>query len=446
MPASTIPPVTDQTQGRADDGGGMAGIEDPGKEFRAAQGIPIIPSLDGFRAFAILGIVALHLAGAYLTPLSSTERLITYGILPNFVDILFILSGFVVFLPTVARHGDFGRVGPYAIRRAARLMPAFWLAIVVTVALILLWPASPAPAFPSASSLGLHAIAMHQPAGFLDADFVTGLGINGPMWTLSLEVTFYLLLPLIASLYFRHPLIGLALACLITVGWKVGAENIADVARFLGFEPSAERLTAARLSAMGQFPAWAFHFGLGMTAAWALVRLRERRAPEWLAKRAAWVQAGALLALVPLLYQFGTFAETGNPLAPTIARTDILLTLAIPAAIAAFMLATALAPRRLQAPFAAPRVRRLGDISYGIYLIHFPAILFVGALIGTSDSGLADALTHFWILALIVIVISVAYGYLSGRYLEQPIRRWAHRFGRRAEKAPPPSEPAPISS
>jgi peptidoglycan/LPS O-acetylase OafA/YrhL len=29
--------------------------------------------------------------------------------------------------------------------------------------------------------------------------------------------------------------------------------------------------------------------------------------------------------------------------------------------------------------------------------------------------------------------LAVAYGYLSGRFLEQPIRRWAHRFGRRAQ-------------
>ena len=44
--------------------------------------------------------------------------------------ILFVVSGFVLFLPTAARGGDFGDVGAYALRRAARLIPAYyWLCL-----------------------------------------------------------------------------------------------------------------------------------------------------------------------------------------------------------------------------------------------------------------------------------------------------------------------------
>ena len=39
----------------------------------------------------------------------------------------------------------------------------------------------------------------------------------------------------------------------------------------------------------------------------------------------------------------------------------------------------------------------------------------------------------FALWAAIVFPTSLAYGYLSARFLEQPIRRWAHRFGRKGQ-------------
>ena len=36
------------------------GLLDPGKEARSRIGIPVVPAFDGFRAFAILGVVLLH--------------------------------------------------------------------------------------------------------------------------------------------------------------------------------------------------------------------------------------------------------------------------------------------------------------------------------------------------------------------------------------------------
>ena len=417
---------------------------DPGKEARAAAGLPIVPALDGFRAMAIFSIVLLHLIGVFVNPGGDVARILTYGPLPNAVDILFILSGFVVFLPTVARGGEFGPVGGYAIRRAARLLPAYWLAIGLVVAMIAIWPTAQTPTMPSPMEIGAHVMGLQVPVHFFDQDFLLGLGIDGPLWTLSLEVTFYLLLPLVAGAYFRHPFIGLAIAAAITIGWKLGAENLGDIVTALGFAPSPERLNFTQFAAYGQFPSFAVQFGLGMTAAWLLVKLPERVGPELLARGAVWVQAISLIALVPLLWLFGRFAIDGAALAPTQARGDILLTLAIPVAIAAFMLATAFAPRRLQMPFALPAARSLGDIGYGVYLMHFPLILFYTALASKLSDGAFGVLTSFWVGAPVLLALSIGYGYLSGRYLEQPIRRWAHRYGYRGQAglAPRAERPA----
>lgn len=405
---------------------------DPGKEARAAEGVPIIPALDGFRALAIYAIVVLHLIGVFVNPEGNFGRILTYGPLPNAVDVLFIISGFVVFLPAVARGGRFGAIGAYAVRRAARLLPAFWVAIGLVVLMIAVWPASPAPTMPSLAEIGAHVTGLHVPVHFFDQDFLLGLGIDGPLWTLSLEVTFYLLLPLVAGVYYRHPFAGLLIAVAISVGWKVGAENLGEIAGALGLAPSPERLAFTQSAAYSQFPAFTAQFALGMTAAWLVVKLPDKVPEALLRRRAAQVQALSALALIPLFYLFGLFAREAAALAPTQARGEILLTLAIPLALTTFMLATALAPPRMQIPFALPFARSLGDISYGAYLMHFPLILFYVALVASLPEGAFDVLTSIWVGGPIVLAASIGYGYLSGIYLERPIRRWAHRYGRRA--------------
>jgi peptidoglycan/LPS O-acetylase OafA/YrhL len=45
-----------------------------------------------------------------------------------------------------------------------------------------------------------------------------------------------------------------------------------------------------------------------------------------------------------------------------------------------------------------------------------------------SQDGSAG-ITTAWIA--IVFGVSISYAYLSARLLERPVRRWAHRFGRR---------------
>lgn len=417
---------------------------DAGKESRAAQGLPIVPALDGFRALAIFAIVFLHLISVFLNPTSSTGEILTYGPLPNAVDVLFIISGFVVFLPTVARGGDFGPVIPYAIRRAARLIPAYWVAIALVLLLIAIWPTSPGPVMPGATDIGVHVLGLQVPVHFFDTDSNLGLSIDGPLWTLSLEVTFYVLLPLIATWYFRHPFVGLGAAVLVTVGWKLGAENMRTISDALGFAPSPERLAGMQRSAYSQFPAFAVQFALGMTAAWLLVNLPRRFDRDLLARRAVWVQAVSLIAFLALSYPFGRYALDAQVLAPTIARGEILLTLAIPLSLTAFMLATAFAPRRLQMPFALPAMRSLGDISYGAYLMHFPLIILWGAVVSRFFGGADSILVDFWVASPIVLVLAIGYGYLSGRFLETPIRRWAHRYGRRGASRAPRAETQPV--
>lgn len=86
-----------------------------GTEARTSSGVAKLPILDGYRAYAILAIVCIHvlgLSGALEATRDATPSLIIWAILANSIDAFFIITGYVLFLPTVARRGDFGASGP----------------------------------------------------------------------------------------------------------------------------------------------------------------------------------------------------------------------------------------------------------------------------------------------------------------------------------------------
>ncbi|MEK6272390.1 MAG: acyltransferase [Actinomycetota bacterium] len=403
---------------------------DPGKQSRVASHIPVVAAFDGYRAYAILGVVMLHLlgqSGVLAAAGSNWFGQLILGTLGQSVDILFIISGFVVFLPTVARHGEFGSVSSYAVRRAARLVPAYWAVLVIVLVLISLVTVDPPIPFPALGSIPVHAAFLQVPVAMFHG-LALGFGADGPLWTMSLEVTFYLILPFVAAWYFRRPFVGLLIAAAITVMWHEALIHWSTTQAVLG----DRALTRA---AYMQFPFFAFSFGAGMTGAWAYVRLRERYRPEQVARHLGWVQLVSLISLAVFCYVVG---DTGKGLVG--ARSSPIIALGFTGSLATLMVATALGPMRWQRPFAHPFARWLGDISYGMYLIHFVIITYAVRLLFTPSTGLPGvaqgdgSFGTFVALAALVLPLTVLYGYISGRYLEQPIRRWAQRFGRRQQE------------
>ena len=75
-------------------------------------------------------------------------------------------------------------------------------------------------------------------------------------------------------------------------------------------------------------------------------------------------------------------------------------------------------------------MRWTGDISYAIYLIHFAVIWVALEELSLSQDGSVGAAVAWCAL---VYPISFGYAYLSAVFVERPVRRWAHRFGRRAQ-------------
>jgi acetyltransferase len=407
---------------------------DPGKADRSAHGIPVVPEFDGYRAFAIFGIVAMHLLLISKVTAGSGDdlggRLMVAFPVPWLISVLFVVSGFVVFLPTVARNGEFGNVGGYAVRRAARLLPAFWVTMLILLVIVAAEPALPSPGW---DEIVVNFAGQAPWASVVRSGFSTGFGLDGPIWSLTVEISFYIVLPLVASAYWRRPLLGLAIAAAVSILWRIGLTHITDLAGLIGTDLSASRAQEIRSAGQGQLPGWAFAFGAGMTGAWAYVNLPRRFGHEAVTRAARLALLGSIAALALCGYFSSRYALGRSVISAGYgAERDIPLFLAMVASIGTAMLALSLSG--LPSPFRSPTARSLGDISYGVFLIHFPIITCVALWTGIRDDPPGVALILF---AAIVLPLSVAYGYLSARFVEQPIRRWARRYGRRAQEPSP---------
>ena len=415
-------------------------VADPGKEWRRGRGIPVVPAFDGYRAVSILGVVLFHVfqvSGVFASLGKSGWGVLCWGLLPRTLDALFIVSGFVIYLPTVVRGGDFGRVSAFAIRRAARLVPAYWICL--GISLILLATVAPPTGVPGLGPIVTHLAVLQTPALLVSPHYPLGLGVIAPVWTLSVEVGFYIVLPLVAAWYFRRPFIGLAAAAAIVVVWQLAASDSGGTAGMLGIDLSEAAESRIDLYYASQFPSWAFALAAGMTAAWAYVRLRDRWSPNILARYALRGTVVSAFVLAFFIYLAGHDAVNDpQPLNGLFARQSLVVAVGYPAALATTLLALALAPGWVQRPVTNRPIRWVADISYGIYLIHFAVIWFALQEFSLAQDGSIGAAAAW---AALVGPTSIAYAYLSARLVERPVRRWAHRFGRRAQA--PGEAPAP---
>jgi peptidoglycan/LPS O-acetylase OafA/YrhL len=198
--------------------------------------------------------------------------------------------------------------------------------------------------------------------------------VNGALWTLKIEVMFYLVVPFLAwglSKLSRYWWIGIGALALGSLIWREAALALNH--------PLSEQLAR-------QLPGQMIYFAAGM-AMWKL----------WQTARA---KAGVLLVV-------GTLTLTAALLVP---QLDVLRALGLFGIIAgiAFVRGPEL------------NAARLGDVSYGVYIVHFP---IVQALIGF---GLFDALGLAGGLAVSAAIV-FPLSYLLWWWVEKPaLRRDSH--------------------
>lgn len=262
------------------------------------------------------------------------------------VDVLLVLSGFLLALP-YARAAFSGLPRPSAkefyVKRFWRIFPSYALAI----GLVFLFGALPRREYESTGflikDLITHLTFTHNLS--MDTYFFTPL--PGVLWTMGVEVQFYLLFPLIALFYEERPgltclLLSLTAFCVRL--WVYSTDNT--------------------VFWVNQLPCMLDLFACGMAAAWIYVRLSERS----LSPALRWGMA--LIALLALCVIFGILYRQTLGDGDVVRRSQLVLRFPLGLAAGVFLIGGCLQPAGLSRALGNPVTRFLSGISYNFYIWH----------------------------------------------------------------------------
>ncbi len=123
-----------------------------------------------------------------------------------FVDLMLMLSGFLLYLPYA--NGKERSPRAFYTRRALRILPSYWLCLLVVLVFLVA-----DPAFTDGKALFQDLIAHLTFTQNLFSVSMMRTRLNGVLWTLAVEVQFYLLLPLLAPAFRKYPAAVYAILC-----------------------------------------------------------------------------------------------------------------------------------------------------------------------------------------------------------------------------------------
>ena len=160
-----------------------------------------------------------------------------------FVDLMLLLSGFLLYLPWA--NGNPPATGDYLRRRAKRILPGYWLALIVMLIFTVTAPDFDRPGL-LAKDLATHLAFIHNLFRFS----YTQTRLNAVLWTLAVEVQFYLLLPVLAPVFNRRPLVCWAAMTGVALSFRyLWTAQMADTTMFVNRLPNMLDLYASGMLA-----------------------------------------------------------------------------------------------------------------------------------------------------------------------------------------------------
>lgn len=364
------------------------------------------PGLDSLRALAALGVVATHVAfysGAYSDSLVGTAL----ARLDIGVAVFFVLSGFLLGRPYVlsalgqGRHDSAGR---YLCKRALRILPVYWITIVV--AMLAFAQNRELPFSRWLTNLTLTDV-------FISDQLPRGLS---QMWSLSIEAAFYLALPVLVWFGTR----------LVRGQWTTRSLYVANLA-MCAFSIVWVALANSLLKPLFELTAWwlpsyLLWFGVGLILAVASTQLEAKESRLSSSLRIAaespgtcWLIAGALfiIASTPLAGPTSlTIATSEQQLAKLVLYALIAMLVVLPSALGR-------TTGRYYSVMANPVLRHLGHISYCLFCCHQMLLLLIAE---HGEFALFDG--HGLQLMLLTLVSSLLVAEALHWGVERPVQRW----------------------
>ena len=371
-------------------GEGVAGGSTPPTPAAASTGGHYVV-LDGLRGVAAVMVVVFHIFEAHAGG-DPHRQIVNHGYLA--VDFFFLLSGFVI---AHAYDGRWGRMGVWAFasRRLVRLQPMVVLGSLIG---LLLFPFQEFAIYPKVASAPAWQVLLAAVLGAALLPLPTALDIrgwnemsplNGPAWSLFYEAganALYALGLRRLSLRALGVLVALAAAALVQLAVFGGR---GDLIGGWALDAGGARIGLTRV----MFP---FFAGVLLMRIGARVRLRN-----------AFGLCSAALVIALALPRFG---GTAHPWINGLYEAACVILL--------FPLIVAIGAGEKRAGGASLRIARFfGDLSYPLYITHFPLIyLYNGWVAEGRATGVAAGVA--------VLAASVVVAYACLRLYDEPVRRW----------------------
>jgi len=351
--------------------------------------------LDGLRGVAAVMVVIFHLLETF-TGGNHLIQIMNHGYLA--VDFFFVLSGFVIGYAYDDRWGKM-TLGGFFKRRLIRLHPMIIMGMIIG-AIGFYFSASPI-VFPKISGTPVWEMLLVMFIGFTLLPVPLSMDIrgwtemhplNGPAWSLFFEYIANILYALFIRKFSNKALAVLVfLSGCALVHLAVTSPN-GDVIGGWALDPTQIRVGLTRLF-------YPFFAGL----------LLSRMVKPGKIKN-AFLWSSLLIIVVLSIPRIG-----GSENLWMNGLYDSLMIIFI------FPLIVYIgASGKVTGTVASKVSRFLGDISYPIYIIHYPLIYIFTAWVVDNKVPMADA----WLQALAVLVSSIAIAYGSLKLYDVPVRKW----------------------
>lgn len=330
-------------------------------------------NLDSLRLILAALVVLEHSNNLFHVALDDPTRFSFF--LVNLSDVavsaFFVISGMLTWI-SYERDPDLIR---FYLRRFFRVFPAYWSVLALQIGVFCLVAA----ALVDWGKMPTYVLFNAMTANFLEPTFLEGVpALNGSLWTIKIEAGYYLILPFMFALMLRLP--WLLVLSVLSFVWAVGIDSA----------------TLAK-----QLPGKIYLFALGVGLARLAPRITDGHS------------MGAML-LIPAGV-FLKFATEDTAVLGELSEAALGVCLVV--------------------AFLRPWLKRETlDISYTLYLMHYPVLVFVTRFLLPGEP--------FWLVLTVGAALSVALSVAMSLLIERPALRFGRglvaRAGRPRSAAPGP--------
>ena len=364
-----------------------------------ADSKPHYELLDGLRGTAALLVISYHIGEGFAT--SPVDQHVNHGYLA--VDFFFILSGFVIGYAYDDRWGKSLNIGNFFRRRLIRLHPMVIMGAVLGVAAYCIqgcvqWDGTAVPLTMVllAFLLNLFLLPVIPGTGTDVRGNAEMFPLNGPNWSLFFEYIGNILY----ALFLRRLSTRWLTALTAVAGLGLGAFAVGNLSGYghlgVGWSMIDWNLLGGFLRLM-----FSFSIGLLMSRVFRPVKIRG----------AFWICSAIVAVLLSLPHIGGGEKMWMNGLYEAVCTLFIF-----PA------LVWLGASGKTTDKVTSKVCRFLGDISYPVYVVHYPLMYLFYAWLWGGEERIP--FSEAWPAALLVVAGSILLSWLCLRFYDMPLRRW----------------------